>query len=69
VPCRYVCSGNRVRGCRVIDGLIGTGSVLDAIRIGVPVIVVPNPTLLNNHQVEFAEVMAGMDYVVHGHLE
>ncbi|KAF2426472.1 family 28 putative glycosyltransferase [Tothia fuscella] len=46
----------------------GTGSVLDAIRIGVPVIVVPNPTLLDNHQVEFAEVMADMGYVVHGHL-
>lgn len=30
---------------------------------------VPNPTLLDNHQVEFAEVMANMGYVVHGHLE
>jgi len=47
----------------------GTGSVLDAIRIGVPVIVVPNSTLLDNHQVEFAEVMAKMDYVAYGNLD
>jgi len=47
----------------------GTGSVLDALRIGVPVIVVPNPTLLDNHQVEFAEVMAKMGYAVHGQLD
>jgi len=33
------------------------------------VIVVPNPTLLDNHQVEFAEVMEKMGYVVHGELE
>jgi UDP-N-acetylglucosamine transferase subunit ALG13 len=25
--------------------------------------------LLDNHQVEFAEVMAKMEYAVHGHLE
>ncbi|KIV98589.1 uncharacterized protein PV09_09623 [Verruconis gallopava] len=47
----------------------GTGSVLDAIRIGVPVIVVPNPTLLDNHQVEFAEQMANMEYAVHGKID
>jgi beta-1,4-N-acetylglucosaminyltransferase len=43
--------------------------VLDAIRIGVPVVVVPNGTLLDNHQLEFAEQMAKMDYVVHGDIE
>jgi beta-1,4-N-acetylglucosaminyltransferase len=48
---------------------IGTGSVLDAIRIGVPVIVVPNTTLLDNHQLEFAEQMAKMQYAVHGDIE
>jgi beta-1,4-N-acetylglucosaminyltransferase len=47
----------------------GTGSVLDAIRIGVPVIVVPNTALLDNHQLEFAEQMARMEYVVHGNIE
>jgi hypothetical protein len=68
VPCWYGCFT-----CTVLeegaDGCVGTGSVLDALRIGVPVIVVPNPTLLDNHQVEFAEVMAKMGYAVHGHLK
>ena len=48
---------------------IGSGSILDALRISVPLIVVPNPTLLDNHQVELAEELAAQGYVVHGHLE
>ena len=50
-------------------GEIGSGSILDALRISVPLIVVPNPTLLDNHQVELAEELAAQGYVVHGHLE
>ena len=48
---------------------IGSGSILDALRISVPLIVVPNPALLDNHQVELAEELAAQGYVVHGHLE
>lgn len=48
---------------------IGSGSILDAMRISIPLIVVPNPTLLDNHQVELAEELAAQGYVVHGHLE
>jgi beta-1,4-N-acetylglucosaminyltransferase len=69
-----LCHAGRIASIQLVlkagaDRHAGTGSVLDAIRIGVPVIVVPNPTLLDNHQVEFAEVMANMGYAVHGHLE
>ena len=49
--------------------LKGTGSILDALRISVPLIVVPNSTLLDNHQVELAEELAKQHYVVHGSLE
>lgn len=49
--------------------LKGTGSILDALRISVPLIVVPNSTLLDNHQVELAEELARQHYVVHGSLE
>lgn len=45
---------------------LGSGSILDALRIGVPLIVVPNPDLLDNHQVELAEELASQGYVVHG---
>ncbi|PNS19176.1 UDP-N-acetylglucosamine transferase subunit alg13 [Sphaceloma murrayae] len=44
----------------------GTGTILSAMRLGVPVIVVPNEDLLDNHQVELAEILAKQGYVVHG---
>lgn len=47
----------------------GSGSILAALRIAVPIIVVPNPGLLDNHQVELAEALAAQGYVVHGRLE
>ena len=47
---------------------LGSGSILDALRVAVPLIVVPNETLLDNHQVELAEALAEQEYVVHGRL-
>jgi beta-1,4-N-acetylglucosaminyltransferase len=47
----------------------GSGSILDALRVSVPLIVVPNTKLLHNHQMELAEVLAEQNYVVHGKLE
>jgi len=38
-------------------------------RVGVPLIVVPNTDLLHNHQLELAKVLAEQKYVVHGKLE
>ena len=48
---------------------IGSGSILDALRIGVPLIVVPNPELLDNHQVELAKELSAQGYVIHGNLK
>lgn len=47
----------------------GSGTILDALRLSVPLIVVPNADLLDNHQVELAEALAEQAYVVHGRLE
>ncbi len=48
---------------------VGSGSILDALRITAPLIVVPNPSLLDNHQEELAEELARQGYVVQGHLK
>ncbi|KAM0335880.1 hypothetical protein ACHAQA_000931 [Verticillium albo-atrum] len=56
--------------CR--DGLVichaGTGTILDGLRIHVPLIVVPNPTLKDNHQEELAEEIQKQGYAVWGRL-
>lgn len=58
------------RYCVVLTALSsGSGSILDALRIRVPLIVVPNTSLLHNHQVELAEELSRQGYLVHGHLE
>jgi beta-1,4-N-acetylglucosaminyltransferase len=50
------------------NAIIGSGSILDALRLDVPLVVVPNPDLLDNHQVELAEELAAQGYVIHGSL-
>ena len=47
----------------------GSGTILDALRTTVPTIVVPNNTLLDDHQTELAEALAAQEYVIHGRLE
>ena len=45
---------------RVVMGffeLLGSGTILDVLRMGKPMIVIPNPTLLHNHQEELASAL------------
>ncbi|KAL8844555.1 MAG: hypothetical protein Q9176_001066 [Flavoplaca citrina] len=53
----------------VVISHAGSGSILDAMRIDVPLIAVPNTSLLHNHQVDLAEELARQGYLVHGRLE
>ncbi|PKY07428.1 family 28 putative glycosyltransferase [Aspergillus campestris IBT 28561] len=48
----------------VIISHAGSGSILGALRLGVPLIVVPNPTLQDNHQEELAQQLQKQGYVV-----
>ncbi|ROT35641.1 glycosyltransferase family 28 domain-containing protein [Sodiomyces alkalinus F11] len=54
------------------DGVVishaGTGTLLDGLRVGTPLIVVPNPTLKDNHQAELAEEVQSQGYAIWGRL-
>ncbi|KAI9735855.1 MAG: N-acetylglucosaminyldiphosphodolichol N-acetylglucosaminyltransferase catalytic subunit alg13 [Cirrosporium novae-zelandiae] len=58
--------GEQGRREGVVISHAGSGSILDALRIDVPLIVVPNESLLDNHQAELAVELAKQGYVVHG---
>lgn len=47
----------------------GSGSILDALRFQIPLIVVPNTALLDNHQEELAAVMGKLNYLIHGKVD
>ncbi|ESZ92680.1 hypothetical protein SBOR_6941 [Sclerotinia borealis F-4128] len=50
-----------------LEGLVishaGSGTILDALRIDVPLIVVPNTSLLDNHQAQLADELERQGYV------
>ncbi|OAX83656.1 hypothetical protein ACJ72_01969, partial [Emergomyces africanus] len=46
----------------------GSGTILEVLRLGIPLMVVPNPQLLHNHQDELAKQLAVSGYVIHGKL-
>ncbi|KAL1944500.1 hypothetical protein VTO73DRAFT_2930 [Trametes versicolor] len=41
----------------------GSGTIIDVLRLGKPLIVVPNPTLLDNHQEELSDALAGLGHL------
>jgi beta-1,4-N-acetylglucosaminyltransferase len=45
---------------------LGSGSILEALRYQIPLIVVPNTGLLDNHQEELAVAMERSNYLVRG---
>ncbi|KAF2096564.1 hypothetical protein NA57DRAFT_78169 [Rhizodiscina lignyota] len=53
----------------VVISHAGSGTILDVMRISAALVVVPNPELLDNHQVELAAELARQGYVVHGNLD
>lgn len=47
----------------------GSGSILEALRYGLPLVVVPNTDLLDNHQEELADAMERSGYLLRGDVE
>lgn len=54
---------------RHLNVLLGSGSVLAGLRLGVPLIVVPNPDLSDNHQQELADGLERQNYVISSTVE
>lgn len=48
---------------------LGSGTVLAGLRLGVPLIVVPNPDLSDNHQQELADGLERQNYVINSTVE
>lgn len=46
----------------LVIGHAGSGTILDVLRRGKPLIIVPNPTLLDNHQEDMAHAMGALNY-------
>ncbi|KAI1308282.1 glycosyltransferase family 28 C-terminal domain-containing protein [Xylaria venustula] len=56
------------RDCGVIISHAGSGSILGALEFDSKLIAVPNPGLMDNHQLEIAEEMELQGFLVHGTL-
>lgn len=41
----------------------GSGTIIDVLRLGKPLIVIPNPTLLDNHQAELSDALEGLGHL------
>jgi beta-1,4-N-acetylglucosaminyltransferase len=52
-----------------MECLLGSGTILEVLRMGIPLIVVPNPSLQDNHQEELARQLQKQGYVVASHYQ
>ncbi|KAI0636901.1 hypothetical protein C8Q77DRAFT_532261 [Trametes polyzona] len=50
-------------GCPTPFPSPGSGTIIDVLRLGKPLIVVPNPTLLDNHQEELSDALASLGHL------
>lgn len=58
------CTANAAGGSSLQLTPTGSGSILTALRMGKPLLVVPNEALMDNHQVELADALEKERYLV-----
>ncbi|KAL1903263.1 N-acetylglucosaminyldiphosphodolichol N-acetylglucosaminyltransferase catalytic subunit alg13 [Sporothrix stenoceras] len=68
LPCRGETSKTKRRLPGAMISHAGSGSILDAVRCDVPLIVVANPDLLGNHQAELADAVHEAGWAIRGEL-
>jgi beta-1,4-N-acetylglucosaminyltransferase len=54
----------RLAGAALVVSHAGAGSIFESLALGKPVIAVPNPALMDDHQRELAEKLEGAGYLV-----
>ncbi|EPS45171.1 hypothetical protein H072_829 [Dactylellina haptotyla CBS 200.50] len=59
---------NEIKTSELIISHAGSGTILEALRYQKRIIVVPNESLMDNHQKELANEMAKLNYVIKGSL-
>ncbi|KAJ8121575.1 hypothetical protein O1611_g10067 [Lasiodiplodia mahajangana] len=59
---------DNMRRSGVVISHAGSGSIIEALQFDGLLVAVPNPELMDNHQVEIAEEMASQGYLIHGTL-
>ncbi|KAJ2986925.1 hypothetical protein NUW58_g4799 [Xylaria curta] len=59
---------NGKRDCGVIISHAGSGSIIEALEFDSKLVAVPNPELMDNHQLEIAEEMESQGFLIHGKL-
>ncbi|KAI0399806.1 glycosyltransferase family 28 C-terminal domain-containing protein [Xylaria palmicola] len=59
---------NGNRECGVIISHAGSGSIIEALEFDSKLIAVPNPGLMDNHQLEIADEMESQGFLIHGRL-
>ncbi|KAI1425044.1 hypothetical protein F5Y12DRAFT_399563 [Xylaria sp. FL1777] len=61
-------NNNGKRECGVIISHAGSGSIIGALEFDSKLVAVPNPGLMDNHQLEIAEEMESQGFLIHGTL-
>ncbi|EWC44157.1 hypothetical protein DRE_06982 [Drechslerella stenobrocha 248] len=59
---------NEIKSAELVISHAGSGTILECLRYQKRIIVVPNQSLMENHQVELANEMAKLEYVINSSL-
>lgn len=58
-----VCGSGSDKTNAPANEVLGSGTIIDVLRLGKPLIVVPNHSLLDNHQEELADALSDLGHL------